>query len=101
MLRACSECGRVFPQGQGSRCERCRTPQRWDGGSTRQWRQTRQRILERDGHQCTAIINGQRCQVIRPLEIHHLRLGTDKVVPDDQLITVCPKHHRRGVNHAM
>jgi 5-methylcytosine-specific restriction endonuclease McrA len=71
----------------------------WRGsstGSTRAWRTQRARILSRDGHQCTYILpSGTRCEVIHPVEVHHLVAGTTKVVSDDQLVTVCRHHHGR------
>ena len=91
--RICSECGRVIPPGT-TRC--AEHPARWRTGSTRAWRVQRQRILERDGHQCTRRVHGQRCPNITLLEIHHLTGGSVINVPDHQLATVCRQHNPRG-----
>lgn len=69
------------------------------GGSTRQWRSQRARVLLRDGQRCTHIDdNGQRCTTATPdrLEVHHLRPGLGLAAPDHELATVCTKHNPRG-----
>jgi hypothetical protein len=69
------------------------------GGSTRQWRNQRARILERDGYRCTHIDgHGERCTVAAParLEIHHLNPGVGLAAPDHELATVCTQHNPRG-----
>ncbi len=78
-------------------------PRAWRGtttGSTRAWRKQRERVLHRDGYQCTAILiaTGERCPVHAPapLEIHHTRDGLGIEAPDHELTTVCRKHHPRG-----
>jgi 5-methylcytosine-specific restriction endonuclease McrA len=94
-MKMCIECGRLIPSGSGSRCPL--HPYRWRGGSTRQWRRTRERILERDGRQCTYLLNdGTRCPETTLLEVHHLYPGFTIDVPDDQLVTVCRRHNPRG-----
>ncbi len=69
-----------------------------NGGSTRAWREQRARILERDGYQCTAIENGERCPVTAPapLEVHHLTPGHGIEAEDHELVTVCRRHNPRG-----
>ncbi len=69
------------------------------GGSTRAWRNQRERVLERDGYQCTHIDqHGQRCTTAAParLEIDHLQPGQGVKAPDHQLTTVCTRHNPRG-----
>ena len=45
----CLGCGVII--GRGSYCTACQ-PAKPRKGSTRQWRTTRERVLERDGHRC-------------------------------------------------
>lgn len=78
-------------------------PREWRGttsGSTRAWRKQRERILARDGYQCTAILiaTGERCPVHAParLEIHHLQPGHGIQAEDHELATRCPTHNPRG-----
>jgi hypothetical protein len=92
IMRTCIKCGRIIPQG--SRCEL--HPTCWRSGSTRAWRTQRQRILDRDGHQCTHAEHGHRCPATTLLEIHHLTGGDVIGVPDHELVTRCRKHNPRG-----
>ena len=70
------------------------------GGSTRAWRETRERILERDGYRCAFIdqTTGERCTTAAParLEIHHTRPGFGIEAPDHELTTRCPSDNPRG-----
>lgn len=50
------------------------------------WRTQRTRILNRDGHACVY------CGTSERLEVHHLA-NTDRP-HDDQLVTLCYRHHR-------
>jgi 5-methylcytosine-specific restriction endonuclease McrA len=96
VMRMCIKCGRIIPANMGSGCEL--HPLRWrTKGSTREWRKTRERILARDGYRCTVHVRpGQRCETTTLLEVHHLTGGNVLLVPDDELVTVCRKHHPRG-----
>lgn len=96
VMRTCIKCGRIIPASMGSRCEL--HPKRWRSGSTREWRKTRARILERNGYRCTVHVRpGERCPETRLLEVHHLDVGGDVLLaPDDELMTVCRKHNPRG-----
>ena len=111
-LRACSRAGKVIRDGVCAapdaflRCTHCplgRTP--WQtsaprpGRSSRPWARLRAQVLERDGHRCTAVIDGARCtatSAVVTLEVHHLDGHADApwIVPPDRLVTVCPRHHR-------
>lgn len=75
------------------------TSKRWQGGSTRAWRQQRERVMQAAGYQCTAIINGKRCTE-RADEAHHLYAGTEKVVGDHEVAAVCRAHNPRGARAA-
>jgi 5-methylcytosine-specific restriction endonuclease McrA len=63
-------------------------------GSTRNWRRRRLGILERDGYRCTHREQGERCTATTLLEVHHLRGDDVLLVPDEELTTLCRKHHR-------
>jgi hypothetical protein len=81
VMRICIKCGRIF-EGEGSRC--ADHPNRWRSGSTREWRQTRERILARDGYRCTVHVRpGERCEGTKLLEVHHIYGGDALVVADD------------------
>ena len=85
---------RHFPPRQPPRAWRGTT-----GGSTRAWRQQRERVLRRDGYRCTHIdVHGQRCTVTAParLEVHHVRAGHGIEAPDHELAVRCTKHNPRG-----
>jgi 5-methylcytosine-specific restriction endonuclease McrA len=64
----------------------------WAGGSTRQWRTIRARVLNRDGHECT--IRGPRC-TITATEVDHIinkaAGGTDTLA---NLRAVCQSCHK-------
>jgi 5-methylcytosine-specific restriction endonuclease McrA len=97
MFKTCIKCGKIIPANMGSRC--ADHPNRWRSGSTREWRNTRERILARDGYRCTVHTRpGERCPETRLLEVHHLDDGDADVllVPDSELATVCRKHNPRG-----
>jgi 5-methylcytosine-specific restriction endonuclease McrA len=97
MLKLCIKCGKIIPASMGSRC--ADHPKRWRSGSTREWRKTRARILERDGYRCTVHVRpGQRCEGTTLLEVHHVYGEESDVllVPDSELRTVCRRHNPRG-----
>ena len=64
-------------------------------GSTRQWRKTRERILKRDGHQCTERLdNGERCPIKTNLHVDHIERVTDGGSDEDEnLRTLCAFHN--------
>ena len=49
-MRICIMCGQLF-EGKGSRC--ADHTNRWHSGSTREWRNARERTLARNGYRCT------------------------------------------------
>jgi hypothetical protein len=72
MWKTCIKCGKIIPTSMGSRC--ADHPKRWRSGSTREWRKTRARILERDGNRCTVHVRpGQRCEGTTLLEVQPRR----------------------------
>ena len=83
MLKPCLTCGTLTP---GSYCP----DHRPRNGSTRQWRKTRARVLERDGWRCQ--VCGELAQ-----EVDHLIPVADGG-PDvlSNLRAVCRAHNPRG-----
>jgi 5-methylcytosine-specific restriction endonuclease McrA len=70
----------------------------WEGDprtSTPEWRRTRRRVLDRDGHLCTWLEDGERCAATATEVDHivpHSAGGTDE---DRNLRSLCSPHHRR------
>lgn len=104
MMVSCRYCGRVHkrgevcprkpqgyhPKGRPTRADKFR----W----TQAWKDMRERILERDYHMCRICFEGKH-GVFPPgkLQVHHIvplsedyRLRLD----EDNLIALCPLHHR-------
>jgi hypothetical protein len=66
----------VAPGGQGT----VRT------GGRPGWAELRRQTFERDGHQCTFVSRaGVRCTTTQILQVHHLKSGTEQIVPLEQL----------------
>src|SRR6476646_6645275 len=58
-------------------------------GSTYKWRKTRKRILERDGHQCTELIDGLCCPIKTDLLDYIERVSEGGSDEDKNLRTLC------------
>ncbi|MEV0608111.1 HNH endonuclease [Polymorphospora rubra] len=56
------------------------------------WPHIRQRILTRDGHRCTALDNGTRCD-LTATDVHHIGDRDDH--SDDNLTSLCAWHHKQ------
>ena len=97
-LRACPVCGRVHPTRQVCRNSRrvkestehtkLRTCRRWD--------KTRKAIQERDRHLCRICLSLGRLQY-ESLEAHHivpLAEAPEKAYDENNLITLCVRHHK-------
>lgn len=61
------------------------------------WRRIRQQVLDRDGHQCTVVVNGVRCPETTDLEVDHLGNPDDHDL--DNLATKCHSHHASKTGH--
>jgi len=89
VMRICIMCGQLF-EGKGSRC--ADHTNRWHSGSTREWRNARERTLARNGYRCTVDVRpGERCEGTSLVEIHHSD-GSDcdvLLIPDEELASVC------------
>jgi hypothetical protein len=73
------------------RCPSCPPRQRGWG-----WAHTAARVLVRDGHQCTAIVDGARCTATTELEVAHLdrRIDGGSDTDETRLTTLCHTHHQ-------
>lgn len=72
----------------------------WAGSTRRNrlpgnWRTLRTQVLERDGHQCVAIINGQRCTAEATDVDHIIPSGSDAL---ENLQSMCHPHHVQKTN---
>lgn len=83
--------------------------ERWPNGGSRAWRKLRAQILERDGGQCTHVVDvdgnekliqGEktpagwtRCDKTARLEVHHTKPGPAAEADLEDLHTVCKTHH--------
>lgn len=71
--------------------------------SDERWQQTRRRALDRVGHRCQAIENGDRCPEVLRLNGHHDYPGgveqmlADGADPFDErfVVMLCGRHHRQ------
>lgn len=69
----------------------------WQGSTRRarlpkEWPTIRARILDRDGHACTHVEDGHRCNALAT-EVDHVTAGDNH--RDDNLAALCTFHHRR------
>lgn len=70
-------------------------PGAWEGGRRvlpADWARIRRRVLERDGHRCTWVTDGQRCSE-RATDVDHIGDRDDH--DDDNLAGLCSWHHDR------
>jgi 5-methylcytosine-specific restriction endonuclease McrA len=90
VLFACSNCGALSDK---RRCPKHQGNER--NGSTRAWRKTRERILERDGHRCTeTLADGSRCPITTDLHVDHIDPKAAGGSDDDtNLRTLCSFHN--------
>lgn len=111
MLRSCPYCGRIHeksytcPQKQQRIAERQRK-----GGDretkfryTKAWKEKREEIRERDSYCCQLCIRGlydpERKYETEDLSVHHIipiAEDWDSRLDNDNLITLCRKHHEQA-----
>lgn len=108
MLRSCPYCGRIHeksyicPQKQQRLAER----QKKDGAKetkfryTKAWKEKREDVKSRDGYCCQLCVRGlydpDRKYETDDLSVHHIipiAENWDSRLDDDNLITLCRKHH--------
>ncbi len=101
MLRTCQHCGRIHdsrydcgkhpkrPERADKEENRLRTCRRWD--------KTRKRVNERDRHLCRVCLSEEHRFNSAGLETHHivpLHEAPELAYEDDNLITLCVRHHK-------
>lgn len=109
MLKACSYCGKIHHFGAVcSKRPRINRGYQADKGirafrSSQAWAKARAEALGRDYHLCRMCFDGTYGDYRReyggrpPLEVHHivpLAVAFDKRTELDNLITLCPVHHK-------
>lgn len=86
-LKPCLVCGALSSQ---SRC----SAHQLRSGSTRAWREKRERILARDGYRCTWVTDTGRCTSTSDLHVDHLvPLAAGGGDADSNLTTLCARHN--------
>lgn len=111
MMRSCAYCGRIHDSKYdcGKKPKRIRKRNDKDSfRSTAQWQRKTEEIKERDSYLCqicirdlydtTCRLNGNR------LSVHHaipLQIDYDKRLDNDNLITICDKHHELAESGAI
>jgi len=98
-LRSCNTCGRVCkgkycPDHQRQASQEKQASRKVSSGW--EWTRITKRIKERDGHQCTEILEGGgRCPETEGLEVDHVvALEDGGSNDDDNLRTRCAEHHK-------
>jgi predicted RNA-binding Zn-ribbon protein involved in translation (DUF1610 family) len=95
-MKQCQRCGSVVPaQAWHEHRRACydRQSERRPHSSSSQWKRLRDQILERDGHRCTAVIDGVRCQTTEALQVAHLAGDWHDDNPAG-LAALCEPHHK-------
>lgn len=106
MLKSCRYCGRVHPKGY--ECPKKPAPQKRTKMETEQnkfrsknsWTKKSKAVRRRDGFLCQVCIRGlynpERIYQAGGLEVHHiipLKNDYNLRLDDENLITLCKKHH--------
>ena len=95
ITRICTRCTREVATGVGSYCPDCAREKRRTDRLRGKARVTlRQRTLSVFGNQCAAIVDGERCVVMGPLEIHHID-GDRRNDAFENKVPLCRPHHRK------
>lgn len=102
MKKACSYCGQIHDKG--FQCGRKTVTKKFSGEDVRNadkfrssydWKLKRVHIMKRDKFLCAVCLNaGRLCN--ENLSVHHIRpleTAFDMRLDDDNLITLCEKHH--------
>ena len=67
--KGCARCGAIIATDGPSPCPRCKRADRVRGKARVQ---QRRKILALYDNRCAAIVDGERCEVRAPLEVHHI-----------------------------
>ena len=110
MKKSCKYCGRIHDIGfecprKPKRIKNLNNKEADNFRNTYAWQKKREEIKERDLYLCKACmdegINGKVEYVYEDLEVHHIvPLNTDYSLrlENDNLITLCNKHHKEAEN---
>ena len=93
ITKICVRCTREIEYGAGSYCDDCAPEKRRTDRLRGKARVTlRKRTLSAFGHQCAAIVDGERCVVMGELEIHHVD-GDRTNDAFENRVPLCRPHH--------
>ena len=104
MLKACSRCGKIHPDGECSIPHVRNYKREYKGSirteeqkfrSTAQWQRKRWQVLQRDGFCCRLCLHNHKMET-RGLQVHHIVKMRDNPslrLEDTNLITLCPECH--------
>lgn len=99
-LISCPYCGRIHPKGQCEIKKTWRTHRATEATEvhhSRQWTVKSLEVRERDGGVCQYCLRVENHIVKDGLSVHHivpLEEDISKKFDDDNLITLCSKHHK-------
>ena len=88
--KACVRCCAIIAKDGPSLCPRCKRADRVRGKARVQ---ERRKILALYDNRCAAVIDGERCEVRAPLEIHHID-GDRRNDAFENKVPLCRPHHR-------
>ena len=93
ITRICSRCSAEIPMGIGPHCADCAAEKRRTDRLRGKARVTlRKRTLSVFGNQCAALVDGERCVTMGPLEIHHVD-GDRTNDAFENRVPLCRPHH--------
>ena len=85
------------PPGVYPKCSKCRKERDAGRLTGRRWMELRKKVLGIYRYQCAAIKDGQRCDVVLGLQVHHTNGLDDNSI--QSLVPACPECHRE-LEHA-
>lgn len=102
MYKSCSKCGKIHPQGH-----KCSVGVKYRGGIERKlrsqyaWTKKSEEIRERANHLCE-VCRDNGIYTYDNIEVHHitkLREDESGLLVNENLIALCPEHHRQADNN--
>lgn len=98
-LKSCNVCGRIHPRGQ-----ECKVKRVWKKTDDRKLRSSydwtqKAKQIKRDSLGLCEVCRKQGVYTYDGLEVHHITKITDDpngLLEDDNLITLCVKHHKEA-----
>ena len=85
------------PPGVYPKCSKCRAERNAGRLTGRRWVELRKKVFGIYGYQCAALKDGQRCDVVLGLQVHHTNGLDDNSI--QSLVPACPECHRE-LEHA-